>query len=49
MCASSCGRAAAFFAASGAALSQQVADGKINVQSSPISLHSDHSVFPYSA
>jgi hypothetical protein len=33
MCASSSGCAAAFFSASGAALSQQVADGKINIQS----------------
>jgi hypothetical protein len=33
MCASSSGRTAAFFSESGAALSQQVADGKINVQS----------------
>jgi hypothetical protein len=32
MCANSYGRAAAFFSASGAALSQQVADGEINVQ-----------------
>jgi hypothetical protein len=33
MCASSSGRAASIFSASGAALSEQVADGKINVQS----------------
>lgn len=33
MCASSSGRAAAFFSASGAALSQEVDDSKINVQS----------------
>jgi hypothetical protein len=33
MCASSSGRAAAFFSASDAALSQQVADGKITVHS----------------
>jgi predicted nucleic acid binding AN1-type Zn finger protein len=33
MCASSSGRAAAFFSASGAALSQEVTDGKMNVQS----------------
>jgi hypothetical protein len=33
MCASSSGREAAFFSASGAALSQEVADGKFNVQS----------------
>jgi hypothetical protein len=32
MCASSSGCAAAFFSASGAALSQEVADGKMNVQ-----------------
>jgi hypothetical protein len=33
MCASSTGRAAAFFSASDAALLQEAADGKINVQS----------------
>jgi hypothetical protein len=33
MYASSSGRAASFFSANGAALSQQIADGKINVQS----------------
>jgi hypothetical protein len=32
MCASSSGRATAFFSASYAALSQEVANGKINVQ-----------------
>jgi hypothetical protein len=33
MCGSSSGRAAAFSSASGAALSQEIADGKIDVQS----------------
>jgi hypothetical protein len=33
MCASCTGRAGAFFSASGPSLSQEVADGKINVQS----------------
>jgi hypothetical protein len=33
MCATCTGRAAAFFSASGPSLSQEVADGKINVQS----------------
>jgi hypothetical protein len=33
MCASSCGRAEAFLSASDAAVSQEVADGKISVQS----------------
>jgi hypothetical protein len=33
MCASSSGGTEAFFSASGTALSQEVADGKINIQS----------------
>jgi hypothetical protein len=41
MCAKSTGRALAFLSASGAAVSQEVADGKISIS---ISLHSEHAI-----